>query len=350
MAQESESRLGILDGLRGIAILVVMGYHYYSRWLLDDGGSYYPYGAAWRSAFQHGHFGVQLFFTLSGFVIAMALTRAKSPWDFASKRLAKIFPMLAIAATLTLALTWTSPRFHANPADLLPSISLVPLFLWEKLLHRTPVLIDGAYWSLFVEAQFYVLAAMLFFLVKDAGERFLLRFLIVSAALAPFPILGSLKMVGYLVEAPFFASGVAFYYLFKGEQKGLAGALLALSAATALGIAFLQNRHELGVVYALVAGIFALFVYRPTLIKWLAWRPLAAIGLASYLLYLYHQNLGVEAIYRLGEALRLSGPVSVWVGLVVWAAILGVGVWLHPRFEEPVRKCVLSKLAARPKT
>ena len=58
-----EARLTSLDGLRGIAILFVMGFHYF--YALADGATY-PYGDTFANffAFKYGYLGVELFFII----------------------------------------------------------------------------------------------------------------------------------------------------------------------------------------------------------------------------------------------------------------------------------------------
>jgi peptidoglycan/LPS O-acetylase OafA/YrhL len=72
-------RIGHLDGLRGIAILAVVGYHYYARFA-DHAQLFYPYGNVWSGfiLFEYGYYGVHLFFAISGFVIALSLERCRS--------------------------------------------------------------------------------------------------------------------------------------------------------------------------------------------------------------------------------------------------------------------------------
>ena len=61
-----KNRIDYLDGHRGLAILLVIGYHAYARW-----PEIVPYGNQFSHIplFSAGRFGVQLFFLISGFVI-----------------------------------------------------------------------------------------------------------------------------------------------------------------------------------------------------------------------------------------------------------------------------------------
>ena len=73
--QKSSTRLFFLDGLRGIAILLVVLYHSFADWPRE-----LPYHEQYADIFlfHFGKYGVQLFFIISGFVIAMTLENAKA--------------------------------------------------------------------------------------------------------------------------------------------------------------------------------------------------------------------------------------------------------------------------------
>ncbi len=104
----SKPRYEILDGLRGVAALIVVGYH-----LCES------YSAGPRLAmFNHGYLAVDFFFVLSGFVIGYAYDdrwKRMSTWEFCKRRIARLHPML-ILGTLVGALLFyfgDGPKFPA---------------------------------------------------------------------------------------------------------------------------------------------------------------------------------------------------------------------------------------------
>ena len=72
-------RIDFLDGLRGVAIILVILYHAYARW-----PTFVPYETTFGNIlfFKYGYLGVQLFFLISGFVILLSLDNCKSFKNF----------------------------------------------------------------------------------------------------------------------------------------------------------------------------------------------------------------------------------------------------------------------------
>ena len=110
------SRLGVLDGLRGIAILLVLWYHVWEiSWLSPGALQFIP---------ATGFIGVHLFFFLSGFVISYPFVRAmlahgpQPSWnDFAWRRFIKIVPsyVLSIAVAYAIGYAQIQPNASALP-------------------------------------------------------------------------------------------------------------------------------------------------------------------------------------------------------------------------------------------
>jgi peptidoglycan/LPS O-acetylase OafA/YrhL len=89
----SGNRIIELDSLRGIAALAVVFYHYTSRFdakfestIITD-----------RISFPYGHYGVELFFIISGFVIFMTVKNDMKPQMFLKKRAVRLFPVFWIS-------------------------------------------------------------------------------------------------------------------------------------------------------------------------------------------------------------------------------------------------------------
>ena len=69
-----------LDALRGLAAVAVVFYHYTTRY-----GQLFGHRDSLTVSLPWGHYGVDLFFMLSGFVILMTLERTANSWKFAPR-------------------------------------------------------------------------------------------------------------------------------------------------------------------------------------------------------------------------------------------------------------------------
>jgi len=147
-------RLAPLDGLRGIAILLVVWYHVWQiTWLPA------PHPAL-EFLPETGFAGVDLFFFLSGFVIAYPFLKAAAAgtpqpgWrHFAYRRFIKIVPSYVLSIAILIA---TGYAHFASSSDALASVA-AHLFFVHTWWGPTFGSINGVLWSLAVEVQFYVL-------------------------------------------------------------------------------------------------------------------------------------------------------------------------------------------------
>ena len=149
-------RIDALDGLRGVAILLVLACH-----LID----LKPVGA-WPNLISKGLFvGVDLFFVLSGFLITGILLRtADDPHrtrNFYVRRALRIFPAyytVVLATTAVVCLWHTDARIVTDTREMLPSFLLFGHNLVGTLSPERPLLRElKPLWSLAVEEQFYLI-------------------------------------------------------------------------------------------------------------------------------------------------------------------------------------------------
>jgi peptidoglycan/LPS O-acetylase OafA/YrhL len=139
-------RLAVLDGWRGISILLVLCGH-----LLPVGPKSWAMNIAVAGA------GMAIFFTLSGFLITGVLLNDSNIRRFLIHRVMRIVPLAWLAMVLTLALTRAEPRLYLP--HLLFYANLFPDLLVSGTQH---------FWSLCVEMQFYFMVALL---VLTLGRR-----------------------------------------------------------------------------------------------------------------------------------------------------------------------------------
>ncbi len=151
------TRLQGLDSLRGMAALAVVLYHYtfgYTQVV----GRHIP---GLDLIATNGHFGIYLFFIISGFVIFMTLERSARAADFSVSRFARLWPPYLVCAGLTSLLI---VGLDFNPNHLTVGDALLNILMMNKVLGN--VSIDPSYWTLTYEVLFYAGAAMIFFWLK----------------------------------------------------------------------------------------------------------------------------------------------------------------------------------------
>lgn len=93
---DSKVHYELLDGLRGVAALLVIWYHVFEGYAFAGGGLI--------TTFNHGYLAVDFFFMLSGFVISYAyddrLRHTLSVKDFFKRRLIRLHPMVVMGALI----------------------------------------------------------------------------------------------------------------------------------------------------------------------------------------------------------------------------------------------------------
>jgi peptidoglycan/LPS O-acetylase OafA/YrhL len=286
---DGEGREPRLDGLRGLAILLVMLAHT-TRFDLAEG----PLGVALTAIPSLGWTGVDLFFVLSGFLITGILLRSKaSPVyyrSFYARRTLRIFPLYyAVLAFFLLLAPRLFESFHA-----MWTLGAEADGVWYWLyLSNLRMALGGerhpldVSWSLAVEEHFYLIWP---FVVRAVDERRLLPLCGLVAA-------GALAMRCALLAAG--AEPVAAYVLTPARLDTLAtGAALALVARRAGGLGSLARPARLVLPAALAlfaAGVVALRATRPEPADWielveglsLTTRPLMASAGFSLLCVLF---------------------------------------------------------------
>jgi peptidoglycan/LPS O-acetylase OafA/YrhL len=163
-----ENRVRELDGLRGIAVLIVIAFHVFKR------AAYFtehPILITISDLTSVGWVGVDIFFTLSGYLITSILLKAKEGENyfknFYIRRVLRIFPLyyIAIAAVLLFA-PKVEPEFTQNLGKMLP-LMLLYQQNWAPLikgLYITQYL--GITWSLAIEEQFYLIWPLVVYKLK----------------------------------------------------------------------------------------------------------------------------------------------------------------------------------------
>lgn len=322
-------RFVFLDGLRGIAALAVAWFHFY-RWTPLHGvlQPAAPRALDWLLA--HGSLGVDIFFVLSGFVIAYSTRDAEITGGFigrfALRRALRLDPPYWATIALALGFAALSQVVLAHPVEL-PSG-------WELLAHffylQQPLglgNIVSVFWTLCLEVQFYLLLIVLVGvaqrLTRRAWPAWLGRGSVVllfgSLYLTSVLLLG----LGRITDRWFigfwhaFFLGALTYWTMAGRVRAwvwFAAVAVLVPAAATSGVV------DPWVVLATAALIHAA-ARTGNLVRWLGARWVQYLGRISYSLYLVHFLGGIVA--KLAVPALRPGPLG---GVALFALATAVSL------------------------
>ena len=321
-----------LDGLRGIAALAVVLFHYTSHYCAEHG----PHTTELAFAVPFGFLGVDLFFVLSGFVILLSTERSSGVAAFAKGRFLRLWPLFLLCCSVTVLFAWTALGSAPTAGQFLSNVSMIPLFFGQSP-------IDGSYWTLGCEVTFYALAALALVYLRIRAEIFCLMWLAVGAVCVwgvPQLIPGKLLFVIQPKFAPLFVLGMMTSRL---DRRNFGPLSLVVTVAALLSIA-LQGPHwgkmllVSGMAYALlVCGAMGLVYGSANSMSgpW-NWRALRWVGRVSYPFYLLHQSIGYVIINKL-ESLGVDANSSILIaiGVTLFASevalrLVGTSIVTHP--------------------
>lgn len=336
-------RINYLDGHRGVAILLVVFYHAFSRWT-----EIVPYGDSVSSFlfFKYGFLGVQLFFLISGFVILMTLERCDQFKEFVYHRWLRLFPAMLICS---LFIFFTASFFSERPSGqpqalyLIPGLTFIEPYLLGKLTGIPFESIENAFWSLYVEFKFYIIAAIFYFLF---GSRVLVTFLFLCF-LSDFAFSqliqiydNKLLSFAYSITANlsfkhfgWFAAGAAFYMFKKNEQNYWFIYGVIISVINTLIIA----GDDLTKLFALclIVFFFSFSLINEFLQTILSHRSLLFFGFISYPLYLLHENLMIALVIKMKDTLPST---MVLLLPVIAIAFISIVAWfISKHLEKPIK-------------
>ncbi|MFW8592249.1 acyltransferase family protein [Glaciecola sp. 2405UD65-10] len=281
-------RVTELDGLRGIAAIAVVLYHYFYYYDV-----LYSHSFTIPEAFRFGMFGVHLFFMISGFVIFWSISSSNKVSDFIKSRFKRLYPTFWAAAILTFVVLsmFPLPNVTLDAVTLLVNLSMLHQYFGFK--H-----IDGVYWTLTLELSFYfwIVCIVIVNQLKRI-DQILIVWLVVSISLAysNFEVDRLVSIFFLLDYISFFAAGICFYKLKNKIHNNYTLALMLLTI-----FAIFQGyslKQALGLTFFYV--VFFLIIKGKAIL--LNHKVLVYFGSISYALYLIHQNIGYVIISKFYE-------------------------------------------------
>lgn len=322
-----------LDMFRGIAILLVVLYHYTARLPYGElnmaSAPYPPFGFGW--------IGVYFFFLISGYCIFLTLERSANVRLFLARRFSRIYPAFLAAVLVLFVFVLLAPVPSvpaANYHETMPTLIDVGLNL--VFLGEIGQWINGSFWSIAVEVRFYLLIGVLA-AVFGTGPRLVRLFsvlalvltgiwalaVMVSPADARISAASLLRVFAIAPYLPFFAFGIL---LRQRQKQAMQTDVLLAATGTAMGLILFTQAARFSYSGAaglnaaiLVVGVFGaltwLFV-RYSAGKTLPHIPvigpaLAAMGFMSYSWYLVHETVGLTLMKTLGPY------VPAWIDVLI---------------------------------
>lgn len=369
--KNSSERSAPLDGLRALAAISVLVFHV---WLYAPGGPPVPRSSFSDKLLFELNLGLICFFVLSGFLLYQAFARASlaggSRVDFkryAVRRAARIVPAYWVCLAGCLLLYWL-----VGPQKMLPPAEQLPLFALfaQNYSPATVMEINPVTWTLSIEVALYVVLPLIGLAAYRLGPRrvglqvaLLVSLIGVTLAWNALVFTGDWRPIGPKVLPAYighFALGMLGALWFERRRRVRPGPLgagsTALVAFAGAGFVFLGGySHEVngsGITYATFSGLpaalgFALVIAavaagRGPAVGWLRARPLVAIGVISYGIYLWHLPLLLVARH----AGLMPDPFLLRVGVVLGLALVaGAASWRL--VERPVIRRAEEAHAAR---
>ena len=332
-----------IDGLRGIAIILVLFFHF------EIGGN------------DNGFLGVDIFFVISGFLITQLISKEIaaekfSISEFYCRRIRRLFPALffmLLLVSLASFIFFDRDSFEKFGFALISSSLFASNFwFWTETGYFAPNALEKPLlhtWSLSVEEQFYLFFPLLLLLCR----RFFFR--------SPLLIITSIFILSLLLYL------YGFYYHPDATFFLLPTRIWQLLAGSIIALIYLHRKkefknlsfHNLGaflVLISLFPQLFSTFKIPPSLpctigtalillpiqnswiVKFLSLKPLIRIGLLSYSLYLWHWPIYVFYKYLSIEDIDTIKKLVLMLLSLFFA-------WCSWRYiESPFRKIhILSK-------
>lgn len=356
-----------LTGVRIVAAMWVVLFH-----VRGNIASEFPWlGEVIGPVLAHGELGVDLFFALSGYVLAlnygerMGLRLDRNATvKFWWARLARVWP--AYVFMLVFAAVWHGlllARQSDDPVDVrdysvgsfLRQLTLVVQWTepgFERLTW------NGAAWSVSAEAFAYLLFPVMVLLVFRLNRSLSTRSLVVMAGVLLFPVVFFSYVLGLYgdwmwllrILCAFMAGALMFYIVRRvpdtARNRLLASHIIVLATALIVAGCYWMDltarpRYIGLLIPVLVVIVGALGMADRHVAKVLGSKALVVGGMASYSIYLVHMPL-IEIFWKLQmtfPATLGAGTAGAKVGFILMPAVVSVlGYCLWRFFEEPARR------------
>ena len=343
----------ILDGLRGVAALGVVIFHF-MEWAYSDFS---------KNFIAHGFLAVDFFFCLSGFVIAYAYDNRIAKMgiiQFFKSRFIRLHPLVVLGSVLGL-LAFLFDPFGGHP-ELYSAGKIALVFLCSIFLVPYPVIEERAFnlfsfnapaWSLFWEYVANIIYALILYRLN---RRYLVMFFVIAAVALCFVSYNTGNLLGGWSKDNFWDGGARVSYSFLAGMLIYRSNLIIknrlgfIGLAILLALAFIMPWTKWNWLTELMVVLF----YFPLLISLGAGASLSTrlknlcvfSGNISYPLYMTHYAV----IWMFGNYYITNKPDTIQLTLIVSIGallLIGLAYIVMVVYDIPVRRYLTSREQVR---
>ena len=336
-----------VDGFRFVAIFIVILSHVYVQCGPIPGSG--VFARAFAFAFEDGKRGVYLFFTISGFILALPFARHHlqagnrvNVLSYFRRRLTRLEPPYVLAMLLRT----PAVLFVKHTAIATVGIHLLAtLFYVHSLVFAEYSTINPPAWSLEVEIQFYLLAPLLtaIFMVRSKAVRraAMVAIILLSGTLANTVInpTGRLSLTLLYFFQYFMAGFLLCDFYLCGDKFAIPAWLYDLLATAAIVWILFSRAPWYPVALPFATLILYMAGFHGTLYHAIfSFRPISLIGGMCYSIYLTHSTVltaVTPVVHRIASsALPVVAQFPLIFG-VCCAAVLLIGTIYFVLIERP---------------
>lgn len=321
-----QDRLHLLDGLRFMAAICVVIYHFtYQPSFL---GAEHAHDFAWlQTISKFGYLGVELFFLISGFVILWSAS-GRSPASYVASRVSRVLPSLWVSVAITCGalLLFHRDVYLVDLKAIAGSMTLVGSYLGLPY-------VDGVYWTLQIEIKFYILIFLLIVARQISHLQQWLAVWVCGLVISYSPYgPGWLKSLVLFPYGSYFVGGSLFFLMWRYGITHTRIGLMLISLVLSLlcvrqeGPAFMGNDTS---VQAIAVASF-IVVLQYILFMMLAIRTIRVaeskwwviFGSITYPLYLLHNQVGKAIAASVVPVVGSVGAVVIAFAITFLLAVL----------------------------
>lgn len=365
------NRFYLLDPIRGLAAIWVFLFHY------QFSEAFQSTLPTIHSFFKLGDLAVPLFFVISGYCIALAAERTKerlkSPWQFLRSRMRRIYPTFWLSVGIVFILRCVAIALHNDgltakvPGIHYPFLPTYDAVDWLGIITLTRGVtsdqaawwdrfgqVNGAYWTLAIEMQFYITVGILLIL-----RRFYLVGLVAISALSLVTWFHNPSFVMTAAAGTFlpywswFSCGLLLWYihnlgwtpqhLFGPWDKRICLATLAGISSTLLYFSYSGVKPD-RLVFSLISALFLWCLQpfdmwfsnlqSPSKTWYTRFLPgiATALGTASYSIYLLHNEVSMFLSSVLLKQIPIRG---ILLDSMILVGTISVCYLLFLKIEKP---------------